>query len=448
MATIGGSDILPVRSSKSRNDSDNEELARLGKKSVLKKQRNFGFLSMLGFSCTVMITWEGLLVAPTAGGQYHWVSILAPRSSQKFLSYTIGWLTMIGWQAIVASGGFLSASLIQGLLVMNNSSYIAKQWQLVLLYWAIIAFSIVVNTVISVILPKIEGAILIIHTVGFFAILVPLVYWAPHNDASEVFTLFLNGGGWETQGLSFFVGIIGPVFCLLGKPCSQLSNRTEVILTLLGADSAIHSDLQMSEEIVRPSVNVPRAMVFSIVVNGALGLGMLLAILFCLGDVEAIESRTTLPLISIALTATISILLSLIGLGSLVAFNDVVSISINGLYTSYLIGNSLLLYRRLKNDISSYSPTRKTLTNTTDSELTWGPWRIPEPFGSMINILGCIYLTITLVFSFFPSKVNPSPAEMNYSALMTGSVSIFAVLFYLFQGKHIYKGPVVEVELQ
>ena len=27
---------------------------------------------------------------PTAGGQYHWVSILAPRSQRKFLSYIIG----------------------------------------------------------------------------------------------------------------------------------------------------------------------------------------------------------------------------------------------------------------------------------------------------------------------------------------------------------------------
>lgn len=25
-------------------------------------QRNFGFMSILGFSCTLMVTWEGLLV--------------------------------------------------------------------------------------------------------------------------------------------------------------------------------------------------------------------------------------------------------------------------------------------------------------------------------------------------------------------------------------------------
>lgn len=61
-------------------DKDQIELARTGKKQVLKvgfgpktsagfkysvliqSQRNFGFMSMLGFSCTLMATWEGVLV--------------------------------------------------------------------------------------------------------------------------------------------------------------------------------------------------------------------------------------------------------------------------------------------------------------------------------------------------------------------------------------------------
>lgn len=41
-------------------DKDQVELARTGKKQVLK--RNFGAMSMLGFSCTLMATWEGVLV--------------------------------------------------------------------------------------------------------------------------------------------------------------------------------------------------------------------------------------------------------------------------------------------------------------------------------------------------------------------------------------------------
>jgi hypothetical protein len=34
---------------------------------------------------------------PTAGGQYHWVSLLAPASSRKFLSYITG---QSGWDGI------------------------------------------------------------------------------------------------------------------------------------------------------------------------------------------------------------------------------------------------------------------------------------------------------------------------------------------------------------
>ena len=38
---------------------DERDLMRLGKKPVLK--RNFGFIQILGFSCTVLVTWEGIL---------------------------------------------------------------------------------------------------------------------------------------------------------------------------------------------------------------------------------------------------------------------------------------------------------------------------------------------------------------------------------------------------
>ncbi|KAL8949615.1 MAG: hypothetical protein Q9222_004290 [Ikaeria aurantiellina] len=77
-------------------ERDERALARLGKKPILK--RRFGFFSMLGFTCTILITWEaelivftlGLTKAPTSGGQYHWASMLAPPSCKKFISYIMG----------------------------------------------------------------------------------------------------------------------------------------------------------------------------------------------------------------------------------------------------------------------------------------------------------------------------------------------------------------------
>ena len=46
---------------------DDKEMAYMGKKQQLK--RNFGLMSMLGFSCTLMITWEGLFGAFVYGLQ-------------------------------------------------------------------------------------------------------------------------------------------------------------------------------------------------------------------------------------------------------------------------------------------------------------------------------------------------------------------------------------------
>lgn len=83
-----------------------------------------------------------------------------------------------------------------------------------------------------------------------------------------------------------------------------------------------------------------------------------------------------------------------------------------------------------------------------NSELSWGPWKIPEPFGTIVNALGCAYMIVILLFSFFPITVNPTPSGMNYSCLMTGTVGIFAIVFYLLHGHKVYKGPVVEVEFE
>ncbi|MCJ1361288.1 hypothetical protein MMC16_000386 [Acarospora aff. strigata] len=509
------------------DNRDRDELARLGKKPVLR--RNFGFMSILGFSCTVLITWEGSLIlflsglqnggpagviygfiliwmgnlsvfsvlselasmAPTSGGQYHWVSMLAPRSCAKFLSYITGWLTVGGWQAAVASGGFLTGTLIQGLIALTVPSYNPKSWHGTLLFWAVIFFAVFINTIVSSLLPKFEGLILILHIIGFFAILIPLVYLGPHGSADEVFTTFLNGGGWPTQGLSFFVGLIGNVFAFVG------------------ADGAFH----MAEEIHNPSVVMPRSIILSIIINGSLGFGMTIALLFCLGDIDAalqsntgfpfmevfrsatnsvggaatmaavvtilalcatvgilastsrmfwsfardrglpfwrtlqrVDSRTTVPLWAVAVTTVIACLLALINIGSAAAFNNIISLSVAGLYSSYLIATSLFLYRRCTGGVKLSSDSPTGLANTAGARLVWGPWRLPGVLGIINNVFACIYLIVILFFIFWPPVTPTTAKTMNYSSLVTGTVVIFSIAYYFLFAKKEYMGPVVEVE--
>ena len=45
----------------------------------------------------------------------------------------------------------------------------------------------------------------------------PLMCTAPHGSVSEVFGHCENSGGWSTQGLSFFVGIVTGFYSFPGR---------------------------------------------------------------------------------------------------------------------------------------------------------------------------------------------------------------------------------------
>lgn len=106
---------------------------------------------------------------------------------------------------------------MQGLLVLTQPTYIPENWHGTLLYWAVMLFCVTINIAAGWLLPKFEGALLILHILGFFGIMIPLLTLGPKGDPKEVFTSFLNLGGWKTQGLSFCIGIMGNVFAFVGK---------------------------------------------------------------------------------------------------------------------------------------------------------------------------------------------------------------------------------------
>lgn len=90
---------------------------------------------------------------------------------------------------------------------MTYPTYDYQRWHGTLLFYAALAFALFVNTYLGRLLPQIESLMLVFHIMGFFGLLIPLIYLAPHQPASEVFSNFQNVGGWSTTGLSFFVGL-------------------------------------------------------------------------------------------------------------------------------------------------------------------------------------------------------------------------------------------------
>lgn len=138
------------------------------------------------------------------------------------MSYIAGWLTIIAWQGFVAEVCYTCGTLIQGLVILNYPDYSPRLWHATLLFYAVIAFGLFINTYLGRLLPKIEALMLIIYILGFFGVLVPLAYLAPHKSAKEVFLTFQNLGGWSSMGLSFLVGWITSVTSFVGEHLHDL----------------------------------------------------------------------------------------------------------------------------------------------------------------------------------------------------------------------------------
>ncbi|PMB72554.1 Choline transport protein [Beauveria bassiana] len=439
-----------------REYEDRAQLMRLGKKPALK--RNFSFLTILGFSCAVLVTWEGVLMSFAPG------------------------LANGGPGGLVYGFLFVWAGNITGLVSFTRPQYNGQTWQGTLIVWAVVLVAVFINTVVSSLLPKIEGMILVLHIVGFFGVLITLLTFGAQGDASAVFATFRNEGGWPTQGLSFFVGLLGLIFSFA--------------------------------EVQNPSVAVPRSIMGSIFINGLMGLAMVISMLFAATNIdEALQSTsgypfieiffqatgsrggtavmasliifmtisavvgviattsrmfwafardralpfwrtlskvdptTQVPIWAIGVTSLISCLLALINIGSTVVYNALVSLSITGLYSSYLIAASLLLWRRCTNGFSM--PDGSSLPALADGDntegLVWGPWRVPGVLGIVNNSLACAYLVIMWFFTFWPPALVYEAKDMNFSVLMTGFVVIFSIVYYLVWAKKDYKGPIREI---
>ncbi|KAL9622996.1 MAG: hypothetical protein Q9160_002714 [Pyrenula sp. 1 TL-2023] len=187
-----------------------------------------------------------------------------------FLFAWLGWQVFCAWQADLAAVFYLGGIIIQGLLVLNYPDYDFQRWHGTLLFWAITIVAIVFNTLLVKFLPWIEASICVIHCLGFFVVLIPLVHLGDKVSAHDVFAQYLSLGNYS-PGLSWFVGLISTVF------------------GFMAADGGIH----LSEEVRNARKVVPSSLMLSVFINGLLGFGFLIGFLFVIGNVpDALNTET------------------------------------------------------------------------------------------------------------------------------------------------------------
>ena len=351
---------------------------------------------------------------------------------------------------------------------MYHPDWIASDWQLLLIFYAICMITFFAVAFGNKILPLVDTACAAWTAVSIFIILIALSVKAQAGRHSASFALGhydTSFSGWG--GFTFFIGLLPAAYTF----------------------SAIGMISAMAEECKNPTVKVPRAISLCVPVGGFFGLFFILPIcftlppmediilapygqalpyifyrvmgtpgggmglmflilmitLFCSISITVAASRCTwafarddaipgarifsrvnhklgVPINALILTTIVQMLLGLIYLGSSSAFTAFISVGVIGLAVSYAIPISISLWHRRK-------------------EVSTAPWNWGNTIGYTVNIIAVCWICFELVIFSMPVALPVTPVTMNYASVVFVGFMAISAAWYVIYARKAYKGP-------
>lgn len=87
-------------------------------------------------------------VYPTAGGQYHFASIIAPERWRREVSYTCGLLALLSWVVIGVSVISIAAQQLLALVSTTLSDFVPQSWHVFFVYQGFALLAMLYNALI------------------------------------------------------------------------------------------------------------------------------------------------------------------------------------------------------------------------------------------------------------------------------------------------------------
>ncbi|PSK43740.1 Choline transport protein [Elsinoe australis] len=297
---------------------------------------------------------------------------------------------------------------------------------------------------------------------------------APKQSAAFVFTETSNETGWSENGIAWLVGLVSTVYPFLGYDCAahlseEMSNPARdvplamvgsvVLNGLLGLAYCIVLLFSLSdlETLLTTTTGFPFVQLFINVTKsqpGAIILTLIPTLIATAANAAGLisTSRTAwalardsgfpfpkyfskiddhllVPKRMILCISFLQMLLGFIYLGSVTAFNAILSMSIFGVYLSYLLPVGYMLFFGRK-DKQLHPP---------------GPFSMGR-FGAAVNVVAILWLLLALVFSTFPGVRPVTPQNMNYCIVVMAGWFAFGIVYYVIWGSKTYFGPCIDLE--
>ncbi|KAG2709439.1 hypothetical protein I3760_05G239500 [Carya illinoinensis] len=422
---------------------------------------------------------------PTSGGLYYWSAKLAGPSWAPFASWLTGWFNIVGQWAVTTSVDFSLAQLIQVIILLstggkNGGGYEASKYVVICFHGGILLLHAIINSLPISWLSLFGQLAAGWNIVGVFVlmILIPCVA-TERASAKFVFTYFNtdNGDGINNKLYIFILGLLMSQYTLTGYDASaHMTEETKnadkngprgIISSIgisiivgwgyiLGVTFAVTNISYLLDE-TNDAGGYAIAEIFYLAfknrygngVGGIICLGVVaVAIFFCGMSSVTSNSRMAyafsrdgampfssvwhkvnkqeVPINAVWLSAFISFCMALTSLGSIVAFQAMVSIATIGLYIAY----ALPIFFRVTLARKSFIP---------------GPFNLGR-YGIIVGWVAVLWVaTISVLFSL-PVAYPITNETLNYTPVAVGCLFVLTVSSWIFSARHWFRGPITNVD--
>ncbi|CAE6413300.1 unnamed protein product [Rhizoctonia solani] len=400
---------------------------------------------------------------PTMGGLYYWVSKM--KGDKPILGYVTGVLYACAMIFTGTSGNLSTALYIASMAEVGTGITLTRGY----------LFLLVSSGNSALTTSKGIGTVAQVNVwwtlVGTVILVVTLLVKSPvKNSASFVFTDLENFTGWENKGFVVLLGFLQAVYTLEGAETSaqvaEEARNAEWLAPIGIAASIVGSwfigliyllallfSIQSIPSVQSTSFAIPIAQLYYDAVGPQLTLLCLFVVgscqflaactcftassrlLYALARDNAIPCKKTFmklnrfqaPWVGVWLSAAIAIIISAAYIGSVVAFNAILSSAAIAVMLSYL---QPILCRVL----------------WPESMEIHGPFHLGK-YSRIVNVISALFTAFVCVLFILPTSMPVNALNMNYSVVAIGAVLILILSSWIFYGRYHFKGPVSTVDM-
>ncbi|OIW06956.1 hypothetical protein TanjilG_18344 [Lupinus angustifolius] len=446
----------------------------------------YGWLIVCVFTMIVALSMAEICSSyPTSGGLYYWSAKLAGPGWAPFASWITGWFNIVGQWAVTTSVDYSLAQLVQVIILLstggkNGGGYKASKYVVIALHGGILVIHGIMNSLPISLLSFLGQLAAIWNFLGVFVLMILIPSVTPERASAKfVFTHFNtdNGAGITSRPYIFLIGLLMSQYTLTGYDASaHMTEETKdadkngpkgiisavgisIIVGLgymLGISFAV-TDIPylLSED--NDAGGYAIAEIFYLAFKRRYGHGLggivclvivAVAIFFCgmssitsnsrmayafsrdgampLSSLWHKVNKQEVPINAVWLSVFISFCMALTSLGSIVAFDAMVSIATIGLYIAY----ALPIFFRV-------TLARKRFVR--------GPFNLGG-YGIIVGWIAVLWVvTISVLFSL-PVSYPITIQTLNYTPVAVGILLIVVVLYWLVSGRFWFKGPVTNIQ--